>query len=680
MKRNLILLRTILCLFLIQLLASLADAAACYLDPAATGASDGSSWTNAWTTIAQMTAGSTAGDIIHIQNLNSTLTDVDWPFARTYMATVIRQFGITWTLDAEHQIGQFANHDMWVIPTRPATTVTVSSVDPAWGLVDEKHYGNGAMVNPDSAAIAAVPKAMSSYHGFDERRGSYNATCRQTFPAVLTVNSSLISAESWTVRDANGPKGNPPRPCIKTYAVLTILGAAPTALSFRPPYAGTTKTLHPTADLHRELLLNLSKSGISCIPAIEAVSHYFDRPWIDHFCPTGDSMQYLHSSYDMPPNGDIYMKYVGRALMLLNLEDTAANKEPLLIRLVQLGIDLSEIEAQGGWWPGGGQVNGGRKAPIIFAGFMLDNAYMKAVGERSEHAKSKRFIFQEDYQTFYVGDRPTDILTTPYSLSLVYKAPKYEKGTVTVTHGSTTVAGSGVNWQWYNGHPPAADKDYLQTFGVAGDDKSMDHYGSPYRVASLTDSTHLELTVPYTGVSQSGAAYRLARQVVYGHGQYNTGPYRDLDEYTEAERGLPEWGNEPDTAPYMTGFLHTDFLAPSYRQQNSFVYPGYLLGILFLKGGKAAWKHDALFDYTDRWVKGFAPPYDWATVGKSKIRAMTPFDNDAFQYTMWTTYRHLYPPVWPERSVDVIPPSNSANQAVDVPETAAGQDSDRHCQ
>ena len=46
--------------------------------------------------------------------------------AQAAVTNTLSQFGITWTLDLEHEYGQFANGDYWVIGP-----VTVTAISPA---------------------------------------------------------------------------------------------------------------------------------------------------------------------------------------------------------------------------------------------------------------------------------------------------------------------------------------------------------------------------------------------------------------------------------------------------------------------------------------------------------------------------------------------------------------------
>jgi hypothetical protein len=89
---------------------------------------------------------------------------------------------------------------------------------------------------------------------------------------------------------------------------------------------------------------------------------------------------------------------VSNAAMLL-MCNTYTDK--LLINYIQVGIDLYGIlKSGGGFYADGGHM-AGRKWPILFAGMMLDDAEMQAVG-----TNYGKVYFQEDQMTFYVTAHP----------------------------------------------------------------------------------------------------------------------------------------------------------------------------------------------------------------------------------------------------------------------------------
>lgn len=97
------------------------------------------------------------------------------------------------------------------------------------------------------------------------------------------------------------------------------------------------------------------------------------------------------------------------------------------------------------------------------------------------------------------------------------KAAVYSTGTIEVTQGSTTVEGSGTTWN------TLVDAGML--LRVAG-------AGRYYVVASITDTTHLELAEPYEAANATGQAYTLSPLVTLD------APYKTADIYAVAANRL----------------------------------------------------------------------------------------------------------------------------------------------
>jgi hypothetical protein len=82
---------------------------------------------------------------------------------------------------------------------------------------------------------------------------------------------------------------------------------------------------------------------------------------------------------------------------MLNCNYTAEEKKPLLINIIQYGIDLWGIARAGynGWQAHGGH-GSGRKWPIIFAGMLLGDTAMA-----SPNTTYPDLHFGEDMLTMY---------------------------------------------------------------------------------------------------------------------------------------------------------------------------------------------------------------------------------------------------------------------------------------
>ncbi len=320
----------------------------------------------------------------------------------------ISQFGITWTFNRDYTVGQFANGDYWVLGP-----VTIIGIDPP-SIETNGRTMNGSMVNPSPklGRIQGYDSAMYGSFGphFDPNLNAgrpNNQDLTPRHPLVLQPHSSLVSTISI-------PEGGH-NPQLRTAAILTVLPEPAPEGSFRPPYCGTDKTIEFNKDqLDYSLLANIKP--VPGAPSIMVVEGYFKRPWIDHI--PGWLGCYHHPTENMPWYGREIAIHVGISALKLNLNLSNQMKEVLLIRFVQLGIDLYGIVQNGGkhnWVNNGGHASG-RKWPILFAGFVLDDPDMKNIG-RIDIANygpwQQEYVhFGEDDQTFYVGDE--DIYEPPY--------------------------------------------------------------------------------------------------------------------------------------------------------------------------------------------------------------------------------------------------------------------------
>jgi len=125
-------------------------------------------------------------------------------------------------------------------------------------------------------------------------------------------------------------------------------------------------------------------------PKIKDSEELFCRPWLELNFFEGDQAQYQMGGY-----GRAVAEWVGRASLLLMLDFKAQEKEPLLVNLLQYGLDDWTLIRNGfhGWVAHGGW-GSGRKWAIVLAGTMLGDDKMANVNQSFPQA-----VFQEDQQT-----------------------------------------------------------------------------------------------------------------------------------------------------------------------------------------------------------------------------------------------------------------------------------------
>ena len=325
----------------------------------------------------------------------------------------VSQFGITWTFDRDHVVGQFANGDYWVVGPVKIVEIHPASVESSGRVI------NGSMINP-SPRFVKRQGYDSAMYGSYAQAGDYEASLNVARPSgqdlskdnplIVDPNSSLVSTIS--TPEADG------RTQLKTAAILTVLKSAVPKGSFRPPYCGDDKSVKfYSKKLDYSLLASLTP--VPGVPLLPTVERYFERPWLDHVPLWMAGAQ--HPVDNMPNYGREIGTQVGIGAVMLNLNFTNQRKEKLLVRYVQLGIDLYGIVQDGGrrnWVGMGGHANG-RKFPILFAGFVLGDPEMMSIGKKSgDYLYSEGYgpgneppdyiHFGEDDQTFYVAQLDVD--------------------------------------------------------------------------------------------------------------------------------------------------------------------------------------------------------------------------------------------------------------------------------
>lgn len=326
----------------------------------------------------------------------------------------VSQFGITWTFDRDYVVGQFSNGDYWVVGP-----VTIVGINPA-SVESAGRWINGSMINP-SPRLVRKQGYDSAMYGRYAQPGDYeaglnvarpnNQDLSRSNPLIVDPDSSLVSTISTPESDG--------RTQLKTAAILTVLESAVPKGSFRPPYCGSDKTVR----FYRKKLDYSSLASLKPVPGVpllSTVERYFERPWLDHVPLWMAGAQ--HPADNMPNYGREIGTQVGIGAIMLNLNFTDQRKETLLVRYVQLGIDLYGIIQDGGagnWIGMGGHANG-RKFPILFAGLVLGDPDMTNIGKRSGdylysegHGPANKppdyIHFGEDDQTFYVAQADVDV-------------------------------------------------------------------------------------------------------------------------------------------------------------------------------------------------------------------------------------------------------------------------------
>lgn len=357
---------------------------------------------------------------------------------RAELATQISQYGITWTFDRAYPVGRFVTGDYWVVG--PVTVVGVSpgpgpssEIAPVEGdksrygataLVADSRMRNGSMVVTGASNNGEKTTGFEQ-QGYDSRSPNYSPDLTLTFPYRLEADRSLISTISSETRNAEGKLATPfvlgqngMRLCspamplsLRSAAVLTCLRNEPPADAFRPSYVGTTKPLYRKSQLRWDLLPALKP--VETTPAWDKIERIFERPWLDHTYSWVN--QYMLPGENQPNYGREFARMSSIAALMVMLDVPQEKKETLLLRYVQLGIDLGGIAHMGRQWFSDGGHWQGRKWPILFASLILDAPELRTfphldsaipvysrfkIAPRSD-TPAPTTLFQEDLDTYY---------------------------------------------------------------------------------------------------------------------------------------------------------------------------------------------------------------------------------------------------------------------------------------
>jgi len=313
-------------------------------------------------------------------------------------ASSISQYGITWTFDKKYAYGQFVNGDYWVDGPIKIIAITPASV----ALTGQNNrIVNGSMLNPAINYLQGYDSRMLGTEGrsFDAALNAARPLGNDLSaenPLIISTPSSLLSSISREIpQDARN---------VITIAVLTILDTVPPPDAFRPPFTGSdNKTVtHTKTDIRRGVLPRLAvPSGVGA--TAQDVAAFFEKPWVEHmqdwqkeiFCPTANMHSY----------GREIASNVSDGALMLTLDVDSLEKEQLLLRMIQLGLDYyGMVLSPNGritWTADGGHMCG-RAFPLIFAGYILgDQAILDIM------KKSGAYAYQNGY---YAGNMPPDYI------------------------------------------------------------------------------------------------------------------------------------------------------------------------------------------------------------------------------------------------------------------------------
>ena len=319
--------------------------------------------------------------------------------------TEIESHGVRFELDGSYTCGHFVTGDPWVVPNEPGGKVTITEMTPsAYGAACDPTGHHGWEVNPAVGSRQALDDRISGTN-YDEGR-------MPCLPYAASPGDSILKTVSWNVASATSswrPADTTSSTALDRAAVLTVLAGPPPADAFRPPYAGPDKPIYRLSQLDLSRLPKLAP--VEHMPSMAEVRAIFNGPWLDHIVQWPGRQ--IHPAKNMrnrhdPSNPADYGAEIGRAIgeaVLRSLHgENDAEKLEIVVPVVQYGIDLFHQLQQGAYWRARGGHGHGRKLPILFAGKLLGDERMLAIGQSHRTRGECGMVFSEDGQTYYGQD------------------------------------------------------------------------------------------------------------------------------------------------------------------------------------------------------------------------------------------------------------------------------------
>jgi hypothetical protein len=283
---------------------------------------------------------------------------------------------VEFVFDKAYVCGQFANGDWWV-SAGSGNRVGIVSIHP-----EARDGLNGFEVDPSSRAR----------QGFDRRVFGYDPTLQPSLPLRVSGDASVVKAVSASAEKSNC------LPCLQYAAVLTVLArpAVNSSTAFRPGYSGKRKISFPVDSIWKKILPHFPASCCSATKEISfnTLSKRYAGVQLDHL--EGWVGRSMHPIDNMPDYGAAIARDSSIAILRMLLDDfDTANQihRSVLIGYVQMSIDLLSMAESGVRWSADGGHGNGRKLPILFGGYLLEeDRFYKAANQP---------VFSEDQQVYF---------------------------------------------------------------------------------------------------------------------------------------------------------------------------------------------------------------------------------------------------------------------------------------
>lgn len=393
----------------------------------------------------------------------------------------IEQYGVTVTFNQVNSLypicGQYdgPGSDWWILSPCSVASITPASerrndlsrsiirgTAPGTFTTDSTKMGrqiHGTMRDPGVGANKyghpdAANRAGGIPQGYDELTSTISGNT-QFFNAALNVDpgytgvpitfaagtsGSFVKAISLTGASGTGAWNEQGRPTLRDLVVFTVVSSEPASGAIRPPTSRTNKT---PVGLMSDLDLSIFPSFPlpSTAPSPTAVLSRLVRL---HDMRVGNcTLQNTFARNNQDNPGREYSGLMGHAALLMCCNISATDKRNLAEAIAVQGSEVYGAHLDGRMWVSDGQLNYGRKLPLVLTALMLDHTDMlvKADGSNTANWLScwKNFgdwrnrtqpRFAEDNSTYYIN---AERVSTPCVANSNNKDPnpiQYEAGDI----------------------------------------------------------------------------------------------------------------------------------------------------------------------------------------------------------------------------------------------------------
>ncbi len=270
---------------------------------------------------------------------------------------------ITWTFNKNYTVGQFISGDWYVVAPSglQVTGISTSGSEPL----------GGSMRNP-------APDKVQGYVTPTTYGMVYDASLNvgKNLPISLAAGDKLVTVTKYQYYGVTSPSKEKNYTGVEQAAILTILSSVPPSGSFRPGLCDPDNVIYNESIIDYSLLSKLSPAPGG--PSLAKITDMVARPWLDHY--RGWSGRAIHPNHNMRDYGGELAGDIGTIALMANCNFTNAEKRPLIIGLIQMGLDFySNVKRVQYFYQPTPVHMLGRKFPIMFAGNMLNIAEIKAI-------------------------------------------------------------------------------------------------------------------------------------------------------------------------------------------------------------------------------------------------------------------------------------------------------------